>query len=149
MFQPFKSVISLISSSILAAVSIFSYLFKNDLNSNLLIHSRLSFVYRFPTAISEISVSMGASVTIVTSIFENLASSIFSASAFDALGGLSSLTCSIAFSIEWYSCIIFVAVFSPIEGTPGTLSEVSPISAFTSINSFGVTPYSLITSSGR
>lgn len=29
--------------------------------------------------------------------------------------------------------------FSPIPGTPGILSAVSPIRAFTSINSFGVT----------
>ena len=45
-----------------------------------------------------------------------------------------------AFSIDPYSEIIFVAVFSPILGTPGILSDVSPISAFTSINSVGLTP---------
>ena len=32
-----------------------------------------------------------------------------------------------------------VAVFSPMDGTPGILSDWSPISAFTSINSEGVT----------
>ena len=45
-----------------------------------------------------------------------------------------------AFSTVLYCCIILDAVFSPIDGTPGTLSLVSPIRAFTSINSFGVTP---------
>ena len=35
---------------------------------------------------------------------------------------------------------IFVAVFSPMDGTPGMLSEVSPMRAFTSMNSDGVTP---------
>ena len=40
-----------------------------------------------------------------------------------------------------------VAPFSPIPGTPGMLSEESPIKAFTSINSKGVTLYKAFTSS--
>ena len=40
------------------------------------------------------------------------------------------------------------AVFGPTPGAPGMLSDVSPISALTSMNSSGVTPYNSITSAG-
>ena len=42
--------------------------------------------------------------------------------------------------------IKFNAVFSPIPGTPGILSELSPINAFKSMNSVGVTSYFAFTS---
>ena len=45
--------------------------------------------------------------------------------------------------------INFSAVFSPIPGTPGILSEESPINALTSINSLGVTWYFSFTSWAR
>ena len=35
----------------------------------------------------------------------------------------------------------FIAVFSPTPGIPGILSELSPASPFTSINSLGFSPY--------
>ena len=50
-----------------------------------------------------------------------------------------SSACSFAFSIEPNSEMMAVAPFSPIPGTPGILSDESPIKALTSINSFGVT----------
>jgi len=40
-----------------------------------------------------------------------------------------------------------VAPFSPIPGTPGILSDESPIKALTSINSVGVTLYNFLTPS--
>ena len=48
---------------------------------------------------------------------------------------------SSAFSSVPYWATSFVAVFSPTPGTPGMLSELSPISPFTSIICVGVTPY--------
>ena len=44
-------------------------------------------------------------------------------------------------SIVLYVLINSNAVFSPIPETPGILSEVSPISPFTSISCFGLIPY--------
>ena len=65
---------------------------------------------------------------------------------FEALGGFTFSASSCTASIQWYFAISAPAVFSPIPGTPGILSDVSPCRAFTSINSFGVTPYFSITS---
>ena len=47
---------------------------------------------------------------------------------------------SYSFSILSYFFIRFNAVFSPIPGTPGILSDVSPCNPFTSINCFGSIP---------
>ena len=44
------------------------------------------------------------------------------------------------FSIVPYFCIRLSAVFSPIPGTPGILSEVSPCKPLTSISCFGSIP---------
>ena len=44
-------------------------------------------------------------------------------------------------SMLWKDEISIVAVFSPTPGTPGMLSELSPISALRSMISEGVTPY--------
>ena len=44
-------------------------------------------------------------------------------------------------SIVPYFCIRLSAVFSPIPGTPGILSDVSPCNPFTSISCFGSIPY--------
>ena len=54
---------------------------------------------------------------------------------------LPSSICLYRFSIEPYFFISSSAVFSPIPGTPGILSELSPISPLTSISCFGITPY--------
>ena len=61
---------------------------------------------------------------------------------------MSSVFSSIAlykFSIVPYFLIKLIAVFGPIPGTPGILSDVSPCNPLTSIKSFGLIPYSSIT----
>ncbi len=87
------------------------------------------------------SISTGTSLRISTSSLLSLASSAFSASAFLALFGVTSSTRSMAVSRSPKSCMILRAVFSPIPGTPGTLSEESPMSALTSTSCFGSSPY--------
>ncbi len=49
------------------------------------------------------------------------------------------------FSILPYFCTNDKAVFSPIPGTPGMLSEESPCNPFTSISCLGSIPYVSIT----
>ena len=49
---------------------------------------------------------------------------------------------TMAFSMDPNCSIIVVAPFSPMPGTPGILSDVSPCNAFTSINCSGSNPYS-------
>ena len=70
----------------------------------------------------------------------NLTCSLFSDMAFLAFGGVISSILSSTFSIEWYFLIIASAVLGQTPGAPGILSELSPINAFISINSEGVTP---------
>ena len=53
--------------------------------------------------------------------------------------------CLYKFSIVLYLFIKLNAVFSPIPGTPGMLSDESPCNPFTSINCFGSIPYVSIT----
>ena len=124
-----------------------SNLFIKVLNSNVLINSRLSELYISSPFMSSSDTSSGTSQLIVTSIFEKYASSLPSVRSFADLG-FSFSRLAYRLSKLWYSDISEVAVFSPIPDTPGTLSELSPMSAFTSINSSGVTLYSFFTSSG-
>ena len=80
------------------------------------------------------------SVTAVASCFEILASSACSVRfsfrfAPEILSTLASTSSSDPYS--WSSC---AAVLSPIPGTPGMLSEVSPLSPIRSVTSSGGTP---------
>ena len=94
--------------------------------------------------------SIGTSVFIVPKVLDNIAKSLFSNNFSFNLPliafGLSSNVLYIL-SIFLYSLINSSAVFSPTPGTPGILSEVSPISPFTSISWIGFTPYFSIISS--
>ena len=73
--------------------------------------------------------STGASKLIVPSVFERIANSLFSAIfslCFPFKLSVSASIISYNFSIVPYFLTIDNAVFSPIPGTPGILSEVSP-----------------------
>ena len=96
----------------------------------------------FPASAS-IETDSGTSRRIVASIFDSSADSLPSRS-FLPTEGENSLYLSSLYNVSrlpavWMS---FSAVFSPIPGTPGMLSDVSPISALTSTNCAGVIPYS-------
>ena len=91
----------------------------------------------------------------VARVFDSAAlshSSISICAAFGFRGTLNSgspaSAASCAASMVWYFVMIHSADFGPRPGTPGMLSEVSPIRALRSMNSSGVTPHSCITSSG-
>jgi len=71
--------------------------------------------------------------------FEARACSAFSAIAF-ARAGESSPACASTSSSEPYWATSCAAVLSPIPGTPGMLSEVSPLSPMKSGTCSGVTP---------
>ncbi len=79
--------------------------------------------------------------SIVASFFDNTASAAFSRSFSCSFApGTLSIFAS-TFSTDPNSAISFVAVFSPTPGTPGMLSDVSPIRPFRSTTCSGVTPY--------
>ena len=111
------------------------------LNSNFFTIASASLLNISSKTQSDIFTSTGTLVFIVASVLLIWAISKCSFKASLFLLFFISSACSNAFSIEPYSLIIVVAPFSPIPGTPGILSEESPISAFTSINSLGVTLY--------
>ena len=84
-----------------------------------------------------------------TSCFEMRAFSAFSISASRRLGCLISPARASSVSRSPYSLISCAAVLTPMPGTPGTLSTVSPASACTSTTLSGGTPNFSITSAGR
>ena len=89
-------------------------------------------------------ISIGTSVIIVASFFENIACSLYVVKfSLNFLPLISSILLNTP-STDPYVWISLNAVFSPIPGTPGILSDLSPISPFTSINWVGVTPNSSI-----
>jgi len=129
--------------------------FKLNLSINLLKFSSLNFektsslFHSFILNSSRFS-SIGTSKFIVPSVLESIANSLFSNNLSFAFGFKSSSPFSIASYIPSIVLYFFTssnAVFSPIPGTPGILSEVSPCKPFTSISCFGVTPYFFNTSS--
>ena len=129
--------------------------FKLNLSINLLKFNSLNFAKTsalFHSFIlkSSNSSSIGTSKFMVPSVLESIANSLFSKSLSFTFGFKSSSPFSIVSynpSIVLYFLISSNAVFSPIPGTPGILSEVSPCKPFTSISCFGVTPYFFSTSS--
>ena len=107
--------------------------------------SNTSFLFHSLTSNKESSLSIGASVSIVPNTFDkNAKSLLFSRFSFCLpLNPPSPFSkSSYIFSKDPCSFISPIAVFSPIPGTPGILSEVSPWSPFTSIKDFGSNPYS-------
>ena len=84
--------------------------------------------------ISSRLISTGTSVIIVANFFENIACSLlFSKFSFSLFPLISSIFCKTV-SILPYVFISLKAVFSPTPGTPGILSDLSPIRPLTSIN---------------
>ncbi len=121
--------------------------FKTELSSSLLSSPYSCSLCSMPLNVhSSKSKSSGTSRTIVASSLLIKADSLPSVSrlSMTPLTGASSILLYI-FSMLPIAAISFSAVFSPIPLTPGMLSDWSPIKAFTSINSFGVTPYFSIT----
>ena len=92
--------------------------------------------------------STGTSGFSVTSSRLTRASSAFSIRFCRRFGCLISSARSSSVSRSPYSLINCAAVFTPMPGTPGTLSTESPQSACTSITLSGATPNFSITSSG-
>ena len=76
----------------------------------------------------------------VTSFFDKIILSTLSEIRFFILSLFINAYFSIKFSTFLNSDIKLEAVFTPIPGTPGTLSTLSPIRACTSITLSGVTP---------
>ena len=103
----------------------------------------------FPIRNASSSNVTGASLRMVTSSLLRRSVSYPSRMAAAAFGGFSSSTWAYAFSMVPNCASIFWAVFSPTPGSPGTLSDASPIRAFSSMNACGVTPYVSCTSSGE
>ena len=129
-----------------------------NLSINLLKFSSLNFSVTFSLFHSfifksSILLSSGTSLLIVPSVLERYAISLSLTNFSFVFGFKSSFLSSIALyspSIVLYFFINSNAVFSPIPETPGILSEVSPISPFTSISCFGLMPYfSTIASSSK
>ena len=129
-----------------------------NLSINLLKFSSLNFSVTFSLFHSfifksSILLSSGTSLLIVPSVLERYAISLSLTNFSFVFGFKSSFSSSIALyspSIVLYFFINSNAVFSPIPETPGILSEVSPISPFTSISCFGLMPYfSTIASSSK
>ena len=83
---------------------------------------------------------MSTSKCIVASCFEIRASSACSVRFCFRFGPEISSMLSSTPSTEPYCCSSCEAVFSPIPGTPGMLSEVSPLSPIRSGTSSGGTP---------
>ena len=114
------------------------------LNLSVLKSSYTFSLSHFCTFKSSIFSSIGTAKLIVPKVLERIAKSLFSSifslvfpfivSAFPASNSLYIL------SILPYFWINESAVFSPIPGTPGILSEESPWSPFTSINWIGSKP---------
>ena len=98
------------------------------------------------TARSPIGTSSLTLVSSVTSFFDSRALSALSMSAWRRLSCLISPARLSSVSRSPYSPISCAAVFTPMPGTPGTLSVESPISACTSMTLSGGTPNFSITS---
>ena len=87
--------------------------------------------------------SIGTSRFILPSVLDKYANSLFSSIfsfCFPFKSDSPFSNFSYILSIVPYFCISDSAVFSPIPGTPGMLSDVSPCNPFTSINCFGSIP---------
>ena len=91
------------------------------------------------------SASSGMSLTIVASFLLRNADSLSFSSLVLRLPLISSM-CSYMPSTDLNSFMSFMPVFSPMPATPLILSDLSPISAFRSMNSSGVSSYFSITS---
>ena len=94
---------------------------------------------------ASMAISIGISRRIVASIRDSMADSLPSMSFF-CTDGENSLYFSSLYNVSRFPALwmSFSAVFSPMPGTPGMLSDVSPISALTSMNCIGVMPYSSV-----
>ena len=92
-----------------------------------------SAVYMFPSFASSKSSSISASISIVASFFERIAMSKFSSRVCLTEFFVISPMWSLRLSMSPYCFSSSVAVFSPIFGTPGILSEESPIRPLSSI----------------
>ena len=113
----------------------------NDLNLSLKNNSFNPLTSKFSLdLIDSISISIGTSFIMVASFLLKIACSLYSIKFCLSLAPfILSIFCK-TFSTLPYSLISLYAVFSPMPGTPGILSDVSPIRPLTSINCVGVTP---------
>jgi len=87
--------------------------------------------------------SIGTFVFISPNVLERYAKSLFCSNfsfCFPFTSASPDSNFAYKLSIVSYFCTNERAVFSPIPGTPGMLSDVSPCNPFTSINCFGSIP---------
>ena len=138
-------IVSNLSSTAALFFVSFSNRFIKDLNSKTLIFSYASGVNISCTLHSSNFTPSLQSVLIVASFLLRRASFVLFFTASFARFGVISSTCAMAFSTVPNNVNIFTAVFSPTPGTPGILSEESPISPLRSMICSGVTPYSSMT----
>ena len=140
--------VSCISITVSNSLSV-SALFSPNLSMNLLnlkfLKISKTFSLSHPTILysSKFS-SMGTCILIVPNSLDKYAISLFCfifSLVFPFSSSVPLSTSLYRFSIEPYFFTRSNAVFSPIPGTPGMLSELSPINPLTSINCFGITPY--------